>query len=189
MNVKDIPQDMIDQLRSNFDSTPEVCQIRTRQQYLQRTGKFQEALELAKTLETLFSSYLYSYMDKAEKEAIVFDSETSNLPEKDKEEMFEKLTVLFMACDVIKAAVQDLNSILHRTKSDINITAFDDIMNLSEIADQKLMYLQKNGDLMNDLAWGDRCDNMYDMMISKARSLINKRKNSKDWGENMKKYG
>ena len=188
MNVSDIPQEMMEKIRLQYESNPEVRNLRTRQQYFQSVGKYQEALELAKTLENLYAVVLRGYMDKAEREAVVFDSETSDLPQKDKDEMMEKLMVVFMACDLINNSITDFNSIFHRTKPDVDITSFNDIRQLSEMARQKLQYLQDYGDYMQDLVWGDKCDNLYKMALSKARSIIRKRKENKDWGKNAEKF-
>ena len=187
MNVNDIPQEMLNQIRLRFESTPEVRALRTKQQYAQRTGAFVEALEIAKRIDALFPIVLQAYMDHAESEVMTFDTESSDVPQKDKDEMMEKLMVLFMACDMIDSAVIDLNDILHRTKPDIDISTFSDIRQTSEMARAKLKLLQETGDYMKDLVWADTCDNMYDMMNNKARSVIRKRRESKNWGENAKK--
>ena len=189
IQVKDISNEMLDNIRQRFESTIEVKQLRNRQQYFQRTGKLAEALEIAKTLDGLFTVALDGYVRKIEKESHTFDSKTSGVPRKDVDEMMEKMTVIFMACDIIESAAVDINDVLRRNKKDITITEFDDIRQISDLAKSKLKYLQKSGDLMKDLAWADKCDNMYEMMLSKAKSLIRKRKESNDWGENMKKYG
>lgn len=178
---------MLEQIRLRFESTPEVRVLRTRQQYAQRTGAFMEALETAKRIDAMFTVALQAYMDYAESEVITFDTESSDVPQKDKDEMMEKLMVLFMACDIIDSAVIDLNDILHRTKPDISITTFNDIRQTSDMARQKLKFLQETGDYMKDLVWADSCDNMYDMMNSKAKSIIRKRRESKNWGANMKR--
>lgn len=187
MDVQEIPQDMLNEIRVRFESTPEVRQLRSSQQYAQRMGRFQEALDIAKRIERLFPVVLNEYIIKSESEVKALDTETADLPHNDKDEMMVKIMTLFMACDIIESAVIDLNDILHRTKPDIDITTFDDIRQVSEMAVMKLKYLQDKGDYMKDLVWADRCDNMYDIMQSKARSIIRKRKESKNWGGNMKK--
>ena len=187
MNVKDIPDDMMQEIRLRFESTPEVRSLRTRQEYAQRQGRYMEALRLAETAERLFPAVLNEYMAWAEREMVTFDTGSEDLPQKDRDEMMEKLMVLFMACDIIDSAVIDLNDVLHRTRPDMDITTFNDIRQMSDMARKKLQYLQKNGDYMQDLVWADKCDNMYEMMQSKARGIIRKRAESKDWGENMKR--
>ena len=41
---------------------------------------------------------------------------------------------------------------------------------------------------MSDLTWGERCDDMYEMIQNKAKSIIRKQRESKDWGKNAKKF-
>lgn len=178
---------MLNQIRLRFESTPEVRALRTKQQYAQRTGAFIEALEIAKRIDALFPIVLQRYMECAEREVTTFDTEAADVPQKDKDEMMEKLMVLFMACDIIDSAAIDLNDILHRTKPDIDISTFNDIRQTSDMARAKLKLLQETGDYMKDLVWADSCDNMYDMMNSKAKSIIRKRRESKNWGDNMKR--
>jgi hypothetical protein len=65
---------------------------------------------------------------------------------------------------------------------------FNDIRQVMEMSEQKLSYLQKNSGYLKDLVWGEKCDNMYDMMLSKAGSIMRKRKNEDEWGKNAEKF-
>lgn len=179
---------MLNGIRLRFEGTPEVHALRTKQGYLERKGDYKGAMMIGEKIEDLFVIALDKYMSIAEKEVCVLDSETSDMPEKDKEEMMVKLMVLFMACDIIDSAIVDLNDVLHRTKPDIDITAFSDIQMTADMARKKLKYLQENGDYMEDLVWADKCDDMYEMIQSKARSIIRKRRDDKDWGKNMERF-
>lgn len=161
--------------------------MRTAQQNAQRAGDFNKALHIAKEIDNLWDICLDNYMTKAEKEVRVIDTETADIPRKDKDEMMEKLMVLFMCCDIIESSTIDLNDVLHRTNPNTDITTFSDLQHVLNLAREKLKYLQETGDYMKDLVWADTCDNMYDMMCSKAKSIIRKRKESKNWGENAEK--
>jgi hypothetical protein len=96
--------------------------------------------------------------------------------------------VLFMCCDIIESATMDMNDILRRTEKDASITTFEDLRQTLLLAREKLKYLQDNGDYMKDLVWAEKCDNMYELMQSKAASIIRKRRESKNWGKNMEKF-
>lgn len=188
MDVSNIPNDMLQDIRVRFESTPEIRTLRTQQQYAQRQGNFGLALDVAQKIDGLFVMVLDQYMKQAESEVMTLDTETADIPRKDKDDMMEKIMVLFMACDVIDSAILDLNDILHRSKPDIDITTFSDLRQTADMARKKLEYLQKNGDYMEDLVWAEKCDNIYEMMQSKARSIIRKRKEGKDWGKNAEKF-
>ena len=188
MNVNDIPSELIGKLRNNFDALRDVRLLRTAQQDAQRTGDYEKALKIGKDIHLLWTIALDNYMKKAEGEAKVLSTEVSDIPVADKDAMFEKMMVLFMCCDIIESATIDMNDVLHRTNPCKDIVTFDDLRQTLSLAKEKLKYLQKTGDYMKDLVWADSCDNMYEMMCSKARSIMRKRKESKNWGENTKKF-
>ncbi len=188
INVADIPKELYDNILVRFESDKNVRLLRTAQQEAQRKGDFLKALNIAKNIESLWTICLDNYMAQAEKEVSNVSISSKDLPQDDKQEMMEKLMVLFICSDIIESAIIDLNDILHRTKPNTDITTFSDLQQALDIARQKLKYLQQTGDYMEDLVWADKCDDMYKMMQSKARSIIRKRKESKDWGKNARKF-
>lgn len=187
MNVNDIPRELYSEIQLRFESDKNVRLLRTAQQEAQRTGDFRKALKIAQDIDNLWTICLDDYLQQAEKEVGTIDTESSDIPRKDKDEMMEKIMVLFMCCDIIESSTIDLNDILHRSHPDVDITTFNDLKQALTMAREKLKYLQETGDYMKDLVWAEKCDNMYDLMQSKAKSIIRKRKESKNWGENMKK--
>ena len=187
MDRNDIPKDLLEAIRVRFEDTDEVKMLRTQQGIAKSDGRYADAMKLAMKIDELFSIAVNEYLNQTLYEVRTMDTEASDIPEKDKEEMVEKLLVLFMACDIIESASIDLNDILHRTKPDLDITSFTDIRQTADMAKKKLKYLQDNSDYRNDLIWNERCDDMYDMMQSKAKSIFRKRKESKNWGESQRK--
>ena len=188
MNVNEIPKDLLNRIRMSFDTNKDVMLLRTAQQDAQMVGNFQKALNIAKQIDNLWTICLDNYMRKMEAQGKQISLKASDLPEKDKDELFNRVMVLFMCCDIIESATIDMNDILCRTEKDASITTFEDLRQILSLAKEKLKYLQTTGDYMKDLVWADNCDNMYDMMKSKAASVIRKRRESRDWGKNMEKF-
>jgi hypothetical protein len=170
-----------------FESDKNVRLLRTAQQNAQRTGDFKKALKVAQDIDNLWTICLDDYMAEAERQVSNFSIDSKDLPIDDRGEMMEKIMVLFMCCDIIESSTIDLNDILHRTHPDVNITTFEDLRQTLSLAQEKLKYLKDTGDYMQDLVWADNCDNMYELMQSKAKSIIRKRKESKNWGKNTEK--
>ena len=152
--------------------------MRTHQQVLVRKGNLQAALQIGQTIEALFSKVVYEYLKEANEEAERIDIGTLNISKEDKAEINTLIVTLFMA---------DFNDVLKRVDDTLVMEQFDDIRNLSKSAKEKLRFLSKNSKLMKDLAWAYKCDDMYDMMKNKAKSILRKRA-SKDWGKNMEKF-
>ena len=189
INIKDIPDSLLSLIKVRFDNDARVQNLRIRQNLCLRNGKLQAAMQIAEEIESLYAEVVRIYLEEADKKQVSFDTDTMNLPQEDKDRMLELLMVLFMCCDIIECSVIDVNDVLHRTKKDLKITTFDDINNSMKMAEEKLKYLSKNSEYMNDNAWSDHCNNMYKLMQNKAKSIIRKYKeNNGTWGNNHKKY-
>ena len=187
LEVSDVPSEMMEQMRRQFDMDSRIIEMRTHQQVLVRKGNLQAALQIGQTIEALFSKVVYEYLKEANDEAERIDIGTLNISKEDKAEINTLIVTLFMACDIIESATMDFNDVLKRVDDTLVMEQFDDIRNLSKSAKEKLRYLSQNSKLMKDLAWAYKCDDMYDMMKNKAKSILRKRA-SKDWGKNMEKF-
>ena len=187
LEVSDVPSEMMEQMRRQFDMDSRIIEMRTHQQVLVRKGNLQAALQIGQTIEALFSKVVYEYLKEANEEAERIDIGTLNISKEDKAEINTLIVTLFMACDIIESATMDFNDVLKRVDDTLVMEQFDDIRNLSKSAKEKLRFLSKNSKLMKDLAWAYKCDDMYDMMKNKAKSILRKRA-SKDWGKNMEKF-
>lgn len=188
IDVNDIPQELLDQIKLQFDANPQVCELRVQQQMLMRTGKYDKALELAQRIDCLFSKCVYEYLAESERQVETVDVSDMDMPIEDKEKMMQLLLVCFMCADMIESSVIDMDDVLHRYDKTLRMEMFNDIRDVMKMSKQKLKYLQENSGYMKDLVWADNCDNMYEMLKNKARSIMRKRKEGKDWGKNMEKF-
>ena len=187
-SVNDIPQELMSKLRQSFDADVKVRELRVRQQMLLRSGNYREALEVAQGIDSLFNRVVHEYLEDAKDEVEQVEVASLDMPLEDKEDLMRHLLVCFMCADIIKSSVLDMDSILHRYDKNMYMEMFNDIRQMMEMSEQKLSYLQKNSGYLKDLVWGEKCDNMYDMMLSKAGSIMRKRKNEEEWGKNAERF-
>jgi hypothetical protein len=187
-SVNDIPQELMSKLRQSFDADVKVRELRVRQQMMLRSGNYREALEVAQGIESLFNRVVFEYLEDAKEEVEQVEIAKTDMPLEDKEDLMRHLLVCFMCADIIKSSVLDMDSILHKYDKNMYMEMFNDIRQVMEMSEQKLSYLQKNSGYLKDLVWGEKCDNMYDMMLSKAGSIMRKRKNEDEWGKNAEKF-
>lgn len=187
LEASDIPSEMMSQIRRQFDMDPQIVEMRTHQQVLMQRGNLQAALQVGQAIEGLFSKVVYEYLKEANEEAERIDIGTLNISKEDKAEINTLIVTLFMACDIIESATMDFNDVLKHVDDTLVMEQFDDIRNLSKSAKEKLRFLSKSSKLMKDFEWAYKCDDMYEMMKNKAKSILRKRA-SKDWGKNMEKF-
>ena len=188
MDTNDIPKDLLDKIRKKFNEDPKVGMLRIQQQVFMKSGKYEMALSMAKDIETLFSKVVYEYIEESKQQVEKVDVASLDMPQEDKEELMRLLLACFMCADMIKSSIQDMDSILHRYDKNLYMEIFNDIKQVMEMAEDKLQYLQKNSGYLKDLVWGEKCDDMYELVKSKAGSIMRKRKNDPNYGKNMEKF-
>ena len=186
--ISELPKELLDKIKAVFDAEPRVQQLRVQQQMLMRTGKYMDALDIAKYIETLYNESVYNYVEESERQVEKIDIASINMPLSEKEDLMKHLLVCFMCADIIKSSVQDMDSILHRYDKNMYMEMFNDIKQVMDMAEQKLSYLQQNSGYLKDLVWGERCDDMYDMILSKAGAIMRKMKSDPNWGKNTEKF-
>ena len=187
-SVSDIPQELMSKIRESFEAEPKVRELRVQQQMLMRTGKYADALALAQQVDLLFNRVVYEYLENARNEVEQVEVATLDMPIKDKEDLMKRLLVCFMCADIIESSVIDMDDILHRYDKNTYMEMFDDIRQVMSMAKEKLRYIQQNSGYMKDLVWGEKCDNMYDMMLSKAGSIMRKMKSDPNYGKNGERF-
>ena len=187
-SVNDIPQELMSKLRQSFDADVKVRELRVRQQMLLRSGNYREALEVAQGIDLLFNRVVHEYLEDAKDEVEQVEVASLDMPLEDKENLMRHLLACFMCADIIKSSVLDMDSILHKYDKNMYMEMFNDIRQVMEMSEQKLSYLQKNSGYLKDLVWGEKCDDMYEMVLSKAGAIMRKRKNDPNWGKNTEKF-
>lgn len=176
LSVKDIPDEMMAHIREAFERDPQVVTLCTQRDLLLRQGKLQAALDMGKTIEHLYAKVVQAYIEEVEQEADKIQLAKCGIPDADMERINELVVTIFMCCDIIESCIIDTNSIIHRTDKELSFAMFNGFSQLAQMVKDKLKFLQQNSGYGKQLVWADKCDNMYEMMQSKARSIIRKRK-------------
>lgn len=187
LTVKDIPADMMAQIRKKFEEESKVQGLRTQQYLFQQKKDYKAALAIGKVIEVLFGTVVQAYLDEVNAQCEEIDFKDLAIPVKDKEEISILNVTLFMAIDIAESCLLDINDALHRTDKTLNYEIHDDLKELAAMVKDKMKYWGDNSEYLKDNAWGDKCDDMYQMMRNKAKALIRKRK-SGQWGKNTEKY-
>jgi len=187
MEAKDIPAEMMAQIRNKFEADPKVQGFRTQQYLLQQKKEFDAALMIGKMIEVLFGTVVQAYLDEVNAECEEIDFKDLDIPVKDKEEISILNVTIFIALDIVESCLIGINDVLHRTDKTLNYEMHDDLKELSEMVNTKMKYWGENSEYLNDAEWGNRCDDMFEMMKNKAKAIIRKRK-SDQWGKNFEKY-
>ena len=67
-----------------------------------------------------------------------------------------------------------MNDAIKKFNKQYSIELFDDLKAMVVKAKEKMAFLQKNSGYLDNMIWGENCDNMYDMAKNKAKAIIRK---------------
>ena len=183
LRANDIPDTMMTDIREAFDRDPQVLELRTHQNLLMRKGSYREAMKVGEQIDFLFTKVVQAYIAETNAECEQITLDKAGIPEDDAEQLNECVVTIFMACDVIETAIMDANDILHKTDKGLKFEMFNELTRLSKFVRDKMQYMRDNSAYAADVAWADKCDNMYQLLRNKARSVIRKRKTDPNWGK------
>lgn len=186
--ISELPKELLDKIKAAFDAEPRVQRLRVQQQMLMRTGKYQDALDVAKYIETLYNECVYNYVEESESQVEKIDIASINMPLSEKEDLMKHLLVCFMCADIIESSVMDMDDLLHRYDKTMFMEMFNDMRQVMSMAKSKLQYMQENSGYMKDLVWADNCDNLYEMAKNKAGAIMRKMKSDPNLGKNTEKF-
>lgn len=175
IDIKDVPQELLQQIRQQFEADPRIRNLRIKQNMAQRNHNYIEALNTGKQIEFLYDEVVSAYLQETEKEYETIDLKASDLPKDDRKTLVELVLTMFLAADIIDTAAMDFNDVMHRTMPDYDMEQFDDLLKLAKAAKSKIEWFAQHSDYMKDVAFGDKSDNMYGLLRNKARSLMNKK--------------
>jgi hypothetical protein len=187
ININDVPKELLDLIKEKFDSDQRVIMMRVSQRRSLEAGDYQGALLTGQKIEALFQEAVSVYIKEAEHEADEYSVADLGMTDEEEEKFLELCIVMFMSCDIINSAVMDAESILHRYDKNFKLENFLSVTNIAKEAQAKLEYLQHNSNYLQNVVWGEKCDNMFEMMKNKAKSIINKEKRQKGNGRNTER--
>lgn len=172
VTLQDIPEDILQHIKDEFENSPDVRELRAKQQLAQRRGNWATALQIAKAIDTLFTKVVDSLIMEAQREVEHVELKTKDFSIEQRQKMVEIIVTMFMCCDMLETAVTDFNDVIHAKDKTVDLDMFDEFLKLKDKARAKLEYFSKHSTFMKDFYWGERCDNMYDMLRHKAASIL-----------------
>lgn len=179
INIQDVPQELLDMVKQQLEADPRVRDLRIRQNLATRSGNIHEAMAIGKAINGFFARAIQNYLVECEQESKSIDLGEQDLPKKDASELVEIVVTLFLAADIIDTATQDFNDVLHRSDDTLSMEQFDDMRRLAKAAKAKMEYFRKKLAWLNNVDFGEKSDNMYEMLRNKARAIIRKAKDKK----------
>lgn len=116
------------------------------------------------------------YVRDIEQSGFEVDIKSLGLPQDALDELYVHYISVFMACDIIESAVMDMNDLVKRHDEKLSVEKFNGLLRLLKDVKKKLSIFHKDSGYLGTNVWIERCDDMYRMVLSKARKIYLKNK-------------
>lgn len=170
-------------IRNAFAKQPAIIKLADEIYQLRQRGQFIEALKKCELMESKFEQFGEKYIDKVRNTAEQVPLHKLGFREDDSLSIYSLLIAVYMSLDVIDTAIKDIDEILQKKDPTLRFEIFKNLQELRSMNQIHLETIQSSA-YVNDLAWGDSCDEMYSMLVNKAKKLL-KKKGDKSWGKNF----
>ena len=174
MTVKDIPEKDLKALTAAFYATENYKRMQMEADNLFFKGNYIESMKLKKKIKDLLELCKQKYVEEYNNAQTTLSLSSAGLPKEDLEHVTTLIMTLFVCCDLIESCQQDIQKTLHNTDTALSFEMFLGLRDLAKEVKKKINYLLDDTSYMSTAYWGDVCDNMYEMMKNKARSIIRK---------------
>ena len=176
---EELPQAVKDRFEASWAAHPSVITLQTRIEDAKMKKNYPLALQLSKDLERNKWTAIEILLKDVEAEVRHVSILELGMPREDVDKVNYLTIAMYMCCDMIEWIDLEVNSTIRKTAPDNEFHMFDDIIKAGQAAKERLKYLEKNTTLLKDGKFYNRSDNMYEMVINKAKKFYREFKEQK----------
>lgn len=173
LTIKDIPNDASQALERAFYANPKIIALRSKYNNLYQSHYYVEAAKIQKEINELLLQCKQNYVDDYNKSKQTLSLNSAGLSKDELEKVTTLIMTLFVCCDVIESCQMDIESTLHKVDPSMQFESFMGIRDIAKEVKKKIEFLYTDTTYINSI-WCSVCDNMYQMIQNKAKSIIRK---------------
>lgn len=172
------------EIKAAFDKLPEFVRNDFNKEFMNHPTyrKIQQAISAANKMRQYVSVLqLNQKLDKIREEAMrnLLESENGEvemlkstdlgLNQEEIDKVNELQIALYMLCDVMDSIILDMNSLFKKKDKDVSFEMFDDIKELGKRVKERINYVERELDLIEEGELYDNSDNLYQMLLNKSK--------------------
>ena len=174
-----LPQEVKDIFNKNFYSLPKVRYYKEALQIAQKNRQYTEILKINQEIDAMRKQAVDVLLNRQYVEMTKLTGDKIGLDADGKDKLNEIQITLYMICDMMDWAIRDMNSLLKTADPDFNFTMFDDMNALGKLVQKRIEFLETQLQIVEDGKMYDKSDNMYEMLLSKAKRVYKDYKTKK----------
>lgn len=172
LSPKDIPAEMMRQIRDTFDRNPQVVELRAKAHRLQQSGHFVEAMQVHQQVSRLQDRAVADILKDTDAELEQASLSAMDMPKEAQDRMVEMTTAMLLAVDVMESCVKEMDDVVKSLDKEVTFIGWREVRELAKAIRSKLEMANKDAPFVNNADWGDAADNLFEMACRKARRVL-----------------
>lgn len=168
-----LPEFVRDEFNREFEKNALCQKIQRAIEVATRERQYVTVLQLRQKLDKIKEDTIRELLESENSEVRVLKSTELGLTRREIDEVNEFQIALYMLCDVMDSIIIDINSLLKRKNENVSFRMFDDIKELGKRVKERINYVEREMDLIEDGELYDNSDNLYEMLMNKSRKTYN----------------
>lgn len=168
-----LPEFVRDEFNREFEKNALCQKIQKAIEVATRERQYVTVLQLRQKLDKIRENTIRELLESENSEVRVLKSTELGLTRQEIDEVNEFQIALYMLCDVMDSIIIDINSLLKRKNENVSFRMFDDIGELGKRVKERINYVEREMDLIEDGELYDNSDNLYEMLMNKSRKTYN----------------
>ena len=161
-----------EKLRRAFEANAKIIALKQKADTLSNQGLFAQAMNVNKQIKDLWEVTLKEYISSYTKTQESLTLASCGLDRIQQDKVNNILLSLFICCDIIDTGIKDINSILYKKDGSLHFEEFSGIKDLADEVKRKIEFLYQETTYFKDTKMSSASDNMYQMILNKAKKLI-----------------
>lgn len=168
-----LPEFVRNEFNNEFEKNALCQKIKKAIEVANRGRQYVTVLQLRQKLDKIREDTIRELLESENSEVRVLKSTELGLTRQEIDEVNEFQIALYMLCDVMDSIIIDINSLLKRKNENVSFRMFDDIGELGKRVKERINYVEREMDLIEDGELYDNSDNLYEMLMNKSRKTYN----------------
>lgn len=179
-DISQAPAEQLLQFHEQFYQVKEIKKLLEKKELFSRRRDYASLMMVNQEIEKRRIQAYAKYVKELEVSGYEVDIRSLGLPQEELDKLYVHYITVFIACDLIESAVMDMNDVVKRHHAKLSVEKFNDLLKLLRNVKKKLSTFDKDSGYLGPNIWAERCDDMYQMIQSKAKKIYIKNKSQEN---------
>lgn len=177
LTINDLPSDVVEQMRLAIRTDSQMQSLQKKKESAIRARDYVGAARLSKLIKDVEERVINIYLAEYKGQVGRMENLMVDMSDKDREDMNIYTNAIIFFCDMIESLSIESDQLLKKYHPDYNLEMFNKIIQVGKEAKQHVKFMSENTDMLYQVTFADKADDVMELLLNKVKSFIRKLRN------------